>query len=171
MKHPIAASLLGVFCTIFGVAFALLGGYEAVAKSSAANWPRVQATIESGYVYETHSRRSQWCPNWNYAYAVAGNIYRSNKMEPTLTTSRRCFPTKEIAEKSMKDLPVGSRVFASYDPDNPSQSAIVVETIGFFEFLLIGSGCAFIYCGGWLFAQVIRHRRNAANHACVSPAR
>jgi len=37
MNHPIAASIFGGFCIVFGVALALLGGYEAVAKISASN--------------------------------------------------------------------------------------------------------------------------------------
>ncbi len=169
MKKAINAALYWVLTTLlvtitffFGLAFITFGAYEAHKKLSASNWLSVEATIVSNSIYETHTRNGTlWCPDWSYSYEVIGIRYQSNKMEPTITTSRHCFTDKAEAEENINNLPVGSKVIAHYNPNNTSQSAIIVTKVGVFEFLLIFSGFILFLGGISICSEAIKHKKNS----------
>lgn len=168
MKKTINAALYWVLTTLlltitffFGLAFITFGAYEAHKKLSAYNWLRVEATIISNSIYETHARNGTlWCPDWSYSYEVIGIRYKSNKMEPTITTSRHCFSNKSEAEDNINNLQVGSKVIAYYNPNNPSQSAIIVTKVGVLEFLLLFSGFLLLFTGILICKEAIKHKNN-----------
>jgi hypothetical protein len=162
MKHPIAISIICTILFAFGLALLGLAGYESVNKLSTANWLSVSATVDSVKVYESKNNKgTKWCPDFTYSFTVSGTTYRSNKIEPTLTTNRHCFLNRDAAEKNIKKLPVGSAITAYYAPSAPSRSAIVIQPIGMFELFLLISSFTFISVGIGLLLEVKRHFQKA----------
>jgi len=125
-----------------------LVGHELVAKSSASQWPTTVATIDKVRTYEHKDRYgTRHCPDLGYNYAISGVIYHSNRIEPTITTNRYCYATRDDAENDLKKL-LGSKITVHYNPQTPSQSAVLIQKpFGLFELFLLCSGSVFLYLG------------------------
>lgn len=132
----------GTICLWFGV-------HEAIAKAAAYNWPTTIATIDKVGIYEHKDRYgTRYCPDLEYFYTISDVIYHSNRMEPTITTARHCYAKRDDAENDLKKLPIGTNISIHYNPQIPSQSALVIlKPIGPFELFLFIAGSVFMYAG------------------------
>ncbi|MGF7190198.1 hypothetical protein JOE11_003245 [Robbsia andropogonis] len=113
--------------------FLLLGRRCRVRKSSQASvanagaqLPSVTATIEAHRVdsFSVRGRATSWRPVWLYSYDVDGVRYRVESDTLRGGYSASSYTSKDIAEENAETRPVGSKVLAYYNPQNPKQSVL-----------------------------------------------
>ncbi|WP_081765237.1 DUF3592 domain-containing protein [Robbsia andropogonis] len=122
--------ILGCCCSAF---FCYLG-VDAVSESRARlalqtqerSWPSVTATIEAHRVdsFSVRGRATSWRPVWLYSYDVDGVRYRVDSDTLRGGYSASSYTSKDIAEENAETRPVGSKVLAYYNPQNPKQSVL-----------------------------------------------
>jgi hypothetical protein len=108
-----------------------------------ARWPIVGGRVTAGSIYVAYSGLSptRYVPLADYAYEVAGTIYRNLLPAPGLKSRmyRVLLPpglkSREEAEEVLRSYPVGAQLRVYYDPDDPGTS--VLET-GDGAFRLLG---------------------------------
>jgi hypothetical protein len=114
---------LALFALIVTGAILALDGYlawVAYCQIRAQNYPTTMGVITHSEV-ESHAggKRTEYTPNVQYRYAVAGNTYSSNRYR-----FGELYAYEGKAHQIVAEHPVGKQVRVSYDPDNPADALL-----------------------------------------------
>lgn len=143
-----------------GLLFAAGGtGYYLYASSriaSAADWPTAQGQVVDSLI-DSETRRSGsgssrretqvWIARITYRYEAGGQSLTGNRIWLTAQTD---FSTPEAARSFIAAYPPGGAVAVHYDPANPADAALIIESKLWPILILAGVGGVLILLGLFL---------------------
>lgn len=135
---PLLAALLcgGFFCLVFGglgIGLILYSRKQHQKAAASQNWPVVDAQIVLAEVREQRDLdaegdlRQTYYPHVEYTYQVAGITYQGKTIA---FGGRKGFSSPRNAEKEIAAYPVGARVKAYYNPQNPKEAVLEQRAVG-----------------------------------------
>jgi Protein of unknown function (DUF3592) len=93
---------------------------------NSVNWPKTEAIVSASKIIKSSGKLGDtYCPEWDYYYNVDGKKYNSTR---TAFGSYKCHSYRKYAERELNEHPIGSKVFATYDPKNPTKAALKLST-------------------------------------------
>ncbi len=102
---------------------------------NSVHWPKAEATVLATKIKESRGKFGvTYCPEWDYYFSVDGKQYNSTR---AVFESCKCHSYRKNAELELNKHPIGSKVFAIYDPENPSKAALRLSNDSPFNMLLI----------------------------------
>jgi Protein of unknown function (DUF3592) len=134
-------------------------GYAQVRIAHARAWPRADGhVVESWIGRETRSRshgrrETFWVAHIAYAYAAGGRSFASQQIWLTEPVD---FSRPEAAEAFMRPYSPGAPVAVFYNPANPADSALIIESRLWPIFAITGGGLLLVGLG--LFSPGLRRR-------------
>jgi Protein of unknown function (DUF3592) len=134
--------LIFIVLTLLGIIFFAMGINKNIEFNNARNWPKIEAFIESQKVVEIKSKLGiSYCPQWTYSYSVNGVQYMSSK---SAFGDSKCTGWIKLAKKELDKKPIGTKVFAIYDPKNPKNAALKILNENSSDSMLIFLGISLI---------------------------
>ena len=94
-------------------------------------------------------------PTVRYAYAAAGREWRNDAI---WLLGARGYSTPSTAFDVLRDYPVGRTVAVHYDPADPADSALILEGLPWYIFLIGGMGIVWLGVGLFAFKSRVRRR-------------
>lgn len=155
--------------TFLGIGILLIGGslsyfaYATMRASAAEDWPvaagRVVATRidHSEHTDDDGDRYTTYHPVVAYEFQVGGRTLRSERLN---LNEAEAYDYREDAVAFLADYPAGAPVEVYYNPDDPSDSAVIIEGPSWMFLIITAFGLAF-FAAGW-FVPVERTRKRAA---------
>jgi Protein of unknown function (DUF3592) len=157
LSNAIPRPLILIFEVIGGLALlAAVGWYVGgwLDYRSARDWPLrdamvVSATVDVSYSSDTNTKNSMageapsYIPVVRYRYTADG---KERQSEDTFLNGAPVFNTMEEAQGELVDYPVGSRIKAVVNPDDPDQAVLVVnqpDLVGYLILAIFGA----LFCG------------------------
>lgn len=147
MENLIGYIVIIVIAAIFG-AISYWYGWRTLKKNKiAAKWPTVPGVIISAelasYVkYDDDGDAStMYSPLITYEYEVDGQVYTNNRVrvQAFLATNMQ-----SVSAKKLEDYPVDSSVEVHYDPFNPEDALLEIDTRKINIPMIIGIICGLI---------------------------
>ncbi|MBC2776586.1 DUF3592 domain-containing protein [Parasphingopyxis marina] len=159
----------------YGLGLALIAGsiayfaWGSQRASAASDWPSADGRILSSYIEEQESRDEDneviitFYPRVTYRYFVAGNGFSSDAIR---LIADQGYADSYDAEDFLSDYPEGAAVEVFYDPENPGDSALVLESPPWWIFAVTLMGGVWIFAG-WFFGP---RRSKARGPSMAAPA-
>jgi hypothetical protein len=131
---------LGMPMTIGSIAYY---GYAQERIAHARAWPSAEGRVlDSRMEFETRSRNhgrreTVWVPHISYTYIVGGRTVGSDRIWLTEATA---FSQPDAAERFLRPYAPGAPVAVFYNPANPSDSALIIDSRLWPIFIITGAG-------------------------------
>jgi hypothetical protein len=159
MKGQTLAITLGVLLVAGAAGFI---GWDRSRIADAGSWPSTTGRITAnGIQTSAISRGRGYVPSVTFRYEVAGRSYTRSRV---WLTARSTFDDREGAEDFLRAYPAGAAVNVFYNPADPDDSALLIESQAGPAIFLILAGLALI--AGALYwprmAAWAQRRRRAA---------
>jgi hypothetical protein len=150
----IAIIALGALMMIGSLAYY---GYAQVRIAHARAWPRAEGrVVDSRIERETRSRshgrrETVWVAHIAYAYAAGGRSFTNDRI---WLTEPGDFSLPDAADEFMRPYAPGAPVAVFYNPADPTDSALIIDSRLWPIFAIAGAGLLLVGLG--LFAPTLR---------------
>jgi len=146
----------GLAMILFAIGFMI---WDHMRIGAASGWPSVDGRIVESWVDERGTGRAAhvFMPRVRYEYRVGGRTYRNASL---YLTAFQDYDDEAAAQDFLRPYAVGAAVPVYYDPANPQDSALLIESQGgpMIFIILIG---LMVAAGGWYWprftAWAVRH--------------
>lgn len=137
--------ILSVFLMVLSAIGFLWGVKIYLNEKNSTNWPKTLATVSSSKIIELKGKTGvSYCPEWTYQFFVDEKQYSSSR---TAFGTFQCHSQRRSAEIELNQHPIGSKISAIYNPDNPSHAALRLSNSGSLYWMLIFVGLLFMTGG------------------------
>jgi hypothetical protein len=121
-------------------------------EKNSTNWPRTIAIVSFSEIIELKGKTgASYCPKWTYQFFVDGKQHSSSG---TAFGTYQCYSQRKSAENELNQHPIGSKISAIYNPDDPSHAALRLSNSGSFFWMLVFVGMLCM-TGGTLILSVL----------------
>lgn len=147
MENLIGYIVIIVIAAIFGVISYWYGWRTMKKNKVAANWPIVPGVIISteldSYIkYDDDGDAStMYTPLITYEYEVEGRAYTNNRVRVQAFVATNM---QSVSSKKLEDYPVGGAVQVHYDPLNPEDAFLEIDSRKINVPMIIGVICGLI---------------------------
>ncbi|MGO9108061.1 MAG: DUF3592 domain-containing protein [Thermoguttaceae bacterium] len=154
--------VLGLFALILSGTLLVLDGYLGLSvyrQIRAQNYPTTNGVITHSEVTGHGGRHSNYSPNVQYKYAVAGKTYSS-----TCCRFGDVYANEGIAHRIVAEHPLGKPVRVYYNPDNPADALLQPGVDGsdlFLATFLLPFNLVLLVIGSLLAGEVRRDSAKA----------
>jgi len=147
MENLIGYSVIIVIAAIFG-AISYWYGWRTMKKNKAAtNWPTVpgviiSAELDSYIKYDDDGdATTMYTPLITYEYEVEGQVYTNNRVRVQAFVATNM---QSVSSKKLEEYPVGGAVEVHYDPFNPKDALLEINSSKTNLPMIIGIICGLI---------------------------
>ena len=129
-----------------------------ITENKSKNWPITTAIVKESRVIAVKGKYGvSFCPEWSYEFSINTKIYNSSRNAFGVYS---CFNTLNKAESALNIHPIGSKVNAIYNPDNPDQAALQLSSSGSLYWMLILIGSLCMFAGIMMLSIFIQTQKN-----------
>ena len=137
MRNSLYAILIVFLIGLSAIGF-LWGVNIYLNEKNSTNWPKALAIVSSSKITELKGKNGvSYCPQWTYQFFVDEKQYSSSR---TAFGTYQCHSHRKSAEVELNQHPIGSKISAIYNPDNPSHAALRLSNSGSLYWMLIFVG-------------------------------
>jgi hypothetical protein len=137
--------------------------YDSRRFEAARQWPSVEGrVVDSGW--DSNSSRGQtssYSARVRYRYRVGDRVYEGHRIWPTAGVS---FDTESAARNFVRPWAAGAPVRVYYDPANPADAALVIESMGGPAIFIILIALMLI-AGTWYWPRLVAWGRRKSAEA------